>query len=186
MGVNILKVGVSKNPPVVNLDGKTMLQDMAQSRFFTISIADMNGNNPMGIPFGNYTCLPLKNMTYTMQGIDIMTLSVGLFKDIPIPVGLRLPKLSLTLTDTDEDTIENQFRDWYNLYTPNNYGCVGYLEDLVKIMTYRSYKVDGTPNKAFKAPVILADDFTYTRDYETNDLKTMEANILIVGEGQVI
>lgn len=185
-----LKGQVSHNTKaVVSLNSIVSQLDMAQSRYFTIQIFYTNSSGTkeyMGLNFGKKTLMPVNNITYTVQGIDVMTLSLGIFKDIPIPVGLRLPKVSLSLNDTDDSIIEKQFRNWYNSFSPDpNFGYVGYLNDMVRYMTYKSYKVDGTLDFSFTAPIILEGDFTYTRSYEANDLRVMEAQVIIVGDGKL-
>jgi hypothetical protein len=177
------KISASNNDSesILTLDGIGSKITMAQSRYFTIEIE--------GISFvSGVSILPVKNITYTVTGLDIMALTLGFFKDLPIPVGIRLPKLSLTLTDTQEDSLEQKFREWFNSYKPanrtnNGRYSVDYLDNLCRKVTYKSYSLDGTLNFSVIFPAMLAEDFTYTRDYEANELKTMEVTLLIAGEG---
>jgi hypothetical protein len=165
----------SNNNTGLSLDIASAL-DMAQSRYFTVEIEGM------GLPLSkNGLIMPVQNITYTIQGIDSLSLSLGIFKDIPIPNGIRVPRISLSLLDDDKDTIQSQFKEWLKLYMPDM-GTVGYLSSLVKKMTYKSYGVDGTlnTNASFIADIMLDSEFNTTRDYSANDLKIMEAQVIIV------
>ena len=181
---NLKQVGTptnSKNKDSISLDSMISTLDMAQSRFFTITIEGM------GIQFNRNKdkLLPVQSIAYTLKSVENMQITLGLFRDVPIPTGIKLPKLSLVLNDTDQDEIQKQFEKWINLLTPTN-GYVGYLSDLVKTLTYTAYGVDGSVVGGFKAPVILSDDFSTNRSYESNELKTMDIGLVIVGEGQTI
>ncbi len=152
--------------------------DIAQSRFFKVALDGISLPTTYA-KAKDY--LPVKNISYTLIGTETMTVGIGVFKDIPIITGLRLPKMSLTLVDDDLDSIEKQFRDWYNKSVPSADGYVGYLSEMVKNLTYTSYNVKGDVSYTYQAEVMLTDDFTMTRDYETNELKSMEVNLIIVG-----
>ena len=60
------------NDAGITLNGITRNLDMAQSRYFTIEISGM------GIHIANSTdlMLPVKSISYTIQGIDTMSLSL--------------------------------------------------------------------------------------------------------------
>lgn len=168
----------------VGYKGSSLIKalDLSQSRHFTVELSGIQvppnlvGNNPLDQIDYN---LPVRNITYTMAGLDISTFSIGVFRDLPLPTGIRLPKISLTLLDTSTDSLEVQFRNWYRSMVPSN-GYVAYLSSIVKTLTYTSYNFDGSINEELRLPVVLADDITMTRDYEANDFKTFEVNLVVL------
>lgn len=181
----ILKGKVENIPDNSVSVGDLFSSDRAQSRFFTVTIDkfDSNTNNL----FENTTVtnkeiegLPVKNMSYIISGIDSMVLPIGVFKDVPIPTGKRLPKITLTLIDDRMDQIETALRNWCNVMIPSESGIIGYLDDMVGTLIYTSYDTSGDVNFTYQANVILTDDFSMSRDYETNELKAMEISLVVL------
>ena len=164
---------ISKN---INL-GNKFAMDMAQSRFFTVEI---EGFSQYDINLGG---LPVKSISYTITGIETMPLSIGVFRDIPIPIGKKLPKLSLTLADDNIDQLETQFRVWYDSMFPKaSTGTVAYLNEMVRRLQYTSYNTSGVLNFSYSANVILTDDISISRDYESNGLKEFEISLIILND----
>lgn len=153
--------------------GSVFSSDMAQSRFFTVNIDTIDNVNGM-------KSLPVKNISYTISGIDTMNLPIGVFKDIPIPVGKRLPKISITFNDDNLEQVESQLREWYESMIPTGSGIISYLDDMIGVLTYESYRVNGELNFSYRANVMLVDDFVISRDYESNNLKTLEISLIVL------
>lgn len=156
--------------------GEKFKLDMAQSRFFTIEIENISMYD---VSLGG---LPVKNILYTITGIETMSLAIGVFRDIPIPIGKRLPKITMTLVDEKIDQLETSFRSWYNVMIPSQTGTIGYLDDMVRKLQYSSYDTSGDLNFSYSANVILADDFTMSRDYESNELKGFEVSLIVLND----
>jgi hypothetical protein len=187
---NYAETGKSKSVSKENIEAisfkNAISLDMAQSRFFKVRLISPD-DKTVSLPVNNSVVtglLPVKNITYTMASTETMNVGVGLIKDLPIITGYRLPKISLTLVDDDLDTIEKMFRKWFDLCMPSgdvtktNY--VAYLEDIIYTLEYTSYQVDGKSNGTYTLQVMIADDFTMSRDYETNALKQMEVSLYIL------
>ena len=151
--------------------------DMAQSRFFKVRLStpEKDITNIAGMD-----CLPVKNISYTVTGIETMNLPIGVFRDIPIPIGKRLPRISMTLVDNRIDVIESQLRAWYVSMIPSKQGTIGYLDQMVGSLTYESYDTSGNTNFTYSAFVMLSEDFSMSRDYEANELKSMEISLIVL------
>lgn len=161
--------------------GELFLVDRAQSRFFTVTLSSLASSNIRIGVNGDIEALPVKNISYTITGIDSMSLSIGVFKDIPIPVGKKLPKITLTLVDDRMDQIETDIRSWCNdSMLPARTGMTRYLDDMVSTLTYNSYDTCGQLNFTYTASVMLTDDVTLTRDTESNELKSIEIALVIL------
>ena len=158
-----LKSGVIQN----EITGKVedlFASDRAHSRFFTINIDKLNGSNIL--TKGNISTLPVKNISYAVTGVDNMTLNIGVFKDVPIPTGKKLPKITMSFTDDAYDKIESGIRSWYDLIIPSRSGVARYLNEMVGSLSYKSYLYNGKVNFTYTAAVILADDLIINRSYE--------------------
>ncbi len=157
--------------------------DIAQSRYFTVSIEGINTT----VNGDNYfeQALPLKNLQFTMSSIDTMPVSVGIIKELPIPTGIKIPRAMLTLLDSDMCTIEKNVMDWYHECVPYNnkegyLGYVGYLSKMVRLMSYDSYTVSGKKFNSYKIFVIPVGDFSTTREYDGSDFKQMNLEVALL------
>jgi hypothetical protein len=139
---------------------KDIALDMAQSRFFTIEVEGITvpstlGSSAFDLKGKHSRALPIKSCSYSIISVDTRSLSVGVFRDIPLVTGVRLPKLSLSLYDTSDDDLEHAFRDWVGIMVPDDMGYVGYIDQMFKKMTYKSYSTDGRLVTSYVAPVTL-------------------------------
>ena len=174
-----LKSGVIQN----EITGKVedlFASDRAHSRFFTINIDKLNGSNIL--TKGNISTLPVKNISYAVTGVDNMTLNIGVFKDVPIPTGKKLPKITMSFTDDAYDKIESGIRSWYDLIIPSRSGVARYLNEMVGSLSYKSYLYNGKVNFTYTAAVILADDLIINRSYENNSLKEIEISLIVLSD----
>ncbi|MFA6358806.1 MAG: hypothetical protein WCY09_09150 [Candidatus Omnitrophota bacterium] len=165
----VLQGGIANTVSV----GNQFSADMAQSRFFTVNLDTIDNVNGM-------KSLPVKSISYTVTGIDTMSLPIGVFKDIPIPTGKKLPRITLTLIDDRMEQIESQIREWYEIMIPTGSGTIGYLDDMIGVLTYESYDTSGDINFSYQANVILTEDLTMSRDYETNGFKILEISFVVL------
>lgn len=154
--------------------------DMAQSRFFTVELGAPNKSKNKISTFKGMEGLPVKNISYTVTGIETMTLPIGVFRDLPIPIGKKLPTITLTLLDSGIDQIEMQLRDWFESMIPSSKNTISYLDDMVGTLKYKSYDTSGNPNYTYTANVMLTEDLSISRDYEANELKSLQINLIVL------
>lgn len=160
--------------------GELFSSDRAQSRFFTVTVDSLSSSNILVGVNKDIEALPVKNINYNITGIDTMSLSIGVFKDIPIPTGKKLPKITLTLIDDRMDQLETSIRYWCDTMIPSGTGIVGYLDEMITTLTYISYDTCGQENFSYIASVMFTDEITLSRDAETNELKAIEISLIIL------
>jgi len=172
----LLEIGIENitKPLSQQLD---MMVDKSLNNYFQISIKGIGSNKDSS----GRSYLPITNISYTMAGLETISLSIGVFSDIPIVTGNKLPKLTLTISDNSDDSIENDLRNWFGQTVLSEKGTVGYLADMVRDLDYSSYSPKGNLNFYRRFQVMLAEDFTTSRDYESNTLKTMDISLIVIG-----
>lgn len=169
--------------------------DMAQSHFFKVQIdgfdRTMMQHNVQSWNFkdnaivtrGYRHFLPVKNVSLSEVGVVTLNLPLGIFSDFPIAHRRKIGKLNITIVDTDDDWYEIELRKWYNKTVPDSNGYVGYMSEIIKRLTLKSYDTKGNENFTRYYSVMLTDDIQINRSYEANELKEISFNLAIVGNG---
>lgn len=159
---------------------------MAQSSYFKInidfltnSVMSSHGANNILKGIGNF--LPVKSMNFTPVSLETTTIPLGIFSDMSFITRRKVGKFNITIYDTNDNFYEKKLLEWYNLSVPNNRGYVGYMKDIVSNMLYVSYSTTGIVENTLNLEVMLAEDLNISRDYESNELKTITFSVIVVG-----
>jgi len=125
--------------------------------------------------------LPVKSINLVPVSIETTTLPLGIFGDMAIVTRRKLGKLNIVLLDDNDERYEKALRLWYKKTVPTS-GYVGYMNEIVRNLTYKSYSTTGENRIDLQYQVMLADEMSIARDYDANELKTISFSLLIVGE----
>ena len=157
--------------------------DMGREAHFTVEIEGITKPNMKysysKTDYGNF--LPIKSFAYTPVTVEHLSLTAGLFTDIPIPQYRKVGKIELSVQDTTDHFYENQFYEWYYKTVPDDLGCVGYLADTVRKFSYRQYNNKGELNATYFLEVLPDGGVQIDRTYENDGLKVVKISLVIVG-----
>lgn len=156
---------------------------MSQAAYFKVDIEklrapDMYSNTILAGNLQNF--LPVKSINYSVTSLEMTTIPVGIFGDMSIVTRKKLSKLNIVLLDNKDCTYEALLRNWYNKCAPDS-GYVGYMQDIVDTLHYISYSTSGQPQVPISLEVMPADDMVISRDYDSNELKTISFSVIVVG-----
>ena len=189
-GQMLVKGYVSKN----NTDDSTMLNGgvsdglrknlitMAQSAYYTVQLSRLTDTAFKTTKFGNY--LPVKSISYTLENIEAMAIPVGIFGDLTLPHRKKIGRINIVINDKSNDFFEKALRKWYNSSTGGDGPYIGYLSEIIDILTIKTYSPTGVLNDTLKYEVMLVDTINVNRSYENNSLKEISFSLAVVGRAK--
>jgi len=167
--------------PVKNISaselGSLFKRDFSLSFHFTVELTYSTSD----IESQSINLYP-QNITMKAGSINNSASKIGILNNFPMPDGINLPTISMTLLDNTFESTETKLREWFQVYSPAGSGYMGFLEDMVGTLTYTSYDHTGLCNFMCSLPVMLDGDLTYTRDYSSNDLKYMQLDLIVLSD----
>lgn len=124
--------------------------------------------------------MPLKSLNYSQGSIETMSIACGAFSDLALPFRKKCPTLAVEMYDHRSDFFEMKLREWHTMSVVTD-GFVPILESITKKVTIKSWATNGECNSTQTCDCLLADDISVTRDYSSNDLKTISFKLIVVG-----
>lgn len=185
-GDNVFQLSAEYNKDLS--DGNTMgafQQDIAQSRYFTVTVSEIRDKNNKPITFHTggafHDFLPVKNMSLSYASYDNLSVPLAPLSGIPLLNKKRLSVIRLSCYDTDDDIIEKALQRWEMRCFPGG-KYVAYMDDIAAKFQYKSYDVKGNLVFVKTLYVIPTDDYGVNRSYEENSEKLLTFSLAAVGE----
>lgn len=175
----------------------SFLYNIAQSRYFTLTLDKLTDNSGIPIKFklgkpsaNNYAkgkeintfndFFPVKNVSINHTSYHNMSVPFSVFGNIPLLHSASLPKITINAYDLDDDRVERAVSRWTNICFPND-RYVAYLSNAASKFEYISYDVTGRENFTFTFYVIPSDNVIVSRSYEENNEKIVSFSVVAVG-----
>ena len=168
--------------------------DMAQSRYFTLTISKLTFNGKpiqfkLGTPIVTKGALPnkfddffpVKNISVSFTSYNNMSIPFSIFGNLPILHKKSVAKITVNAYDLDDDRVERAVQAWEKECFPDS-NYVAYLDDVKAQFVYKSYDVKGKQNYSKTLYVIPADNVSVSRSYDDNNEKIVSFSIVAVGE----
>lgn len=155
---------------------------MAQSSYFTVQLSGIVDTAFKTEKFGSY--LPVKSINATLENIEAMTIPVGIFGDLTLPHRKKIGRINIVINDKSDDFFEHALRKWYSHSTGEDSPYIGYLSQIIKVLTIKSYSPTGVLNNTLKYEVMLVDNINISRSYGDNALKEISFSLAVVGRAQ--
>lgn len=189
-------IGVEEKRGVVDSDN-IFLKDMAQSRYFTLTLDKLRHNGkpiqfklatPSSADYANYSDVhvfndffPVKNMTMNFTAYDNLSIPFAIFGNLSILHRKRLTTITINAYDTDKDIVEEAVQKWEAECFPSS-KYVAYMADVASKFEYKSYDVTGKINYIKTLYVIPAEGVSVSRGYDDNSEKIVSFSVVAVGE----
>ena len=168
--------------------------DMAQSRYFTLTISKLMFNGKpiqfkLGTPIVTKGALPnkfddffpVKNISVSFTSYNNMSIPFSIFGNLPILHKKSVAKITINAYDLDDDRVERAVQAWERECFPDS-NYVAYLDDVKAQFVYKSYDVKGKQNYSKTLYVIPADNVSVSRSYDDNNEKIVSFSVVAVGE----
>lgn len=168
--------------------------DMAQSRYFTLTISKLTFNGKpiqfkLGTPIVTKGALPnkfddffpVKNISVSFTSYNNMSIPFSIFGNLPILHKKSVAKITINAYDLDDDRVERAVQAWEKECFPDS-NYVAYLDDVKAQFVYKSYDVKGKQNYSKTLYVIPADNVSVSRSYDDNNEKIVSFSVVAVGE----
>lgn len=183
----LFNLGISYNNNA-DLDGNglgSFQQDIAQNRYFTVTVSEIKDKNGKPITFHTggafHDFLPVKSMSLSYTSYENLSVPLASLAGVPILSKKRLSIIKISCYDTDDDIIEKAVQRWEQRCFP--YGkYVAYMDEVAAEFQYKSYDVKGNLVFVKTLYVIPSDDVNVNRDYDSNAEKLVHFSLAAVGE----
>ena len=152
--------------------------DMSRVYHFTVQIDQIPTNLPAHSVYSQF--LPVKTFKYSPMSVANENVDLGAFINFPLIKGREVGTLDISLVDTADRYYEKQVAYWYARTAPAD-GYAPYLEEIIGLLTYRSYNNLGTQLTESKLVVMPTDAYEIERDPEKNELNTISFKLAVVG-----
>ena len=183
-----LSASLGSNNTNSDLDGNSLgsfQQDIAQNRYFTVTVSEIKDKNGKPITFHTggafHDFLPVKSMALSYTSYENLSVPLASLAGVPLLSKKRLSIIKLACYDTDDDIIEKAVQRWEQRCFP--YGkYVAYMDEVAAEFQYKSYDVKGKLVFVKTLYVIPSDDVSVNRDYDSNAEKLVTFGLAAVGE----
>lgn len=166
-------------------NGNAFAEDIAQSRYFTVTISEIRDKNGDTITFHTggafHDFLPVKNMSLSYTSYENLSVPLACLGGVPLLNKKRLSVIRFSCYDTDDDIIEKAVQRWEMRCFPEG-KYVSYLDEVAATFQYKSYDVKGNLVFVKTLTVIPTDDVSVNRSYEENSEKLITFSLAAVGE----
>ena len=184
-GIDNSNKAVNIDPVIISDNGNTFAQDIAQSRYFTVTVSEIRDKNGDTITFHTggafHDFLPVKNMALSYTSYENLSVPLACLGGVPLLNKKRLSIIRISCYDTDDDIVEKAVQRWEMRCFPKG-KYVAFLDEVAATFQYKSYDVKGNLVFVKTLTVIPTDDVSVNRSYEENSEKLVTFSLAAVGE----
>ena len=176
--------------------------DIAQSRFFTVTIdkLEFSSGNPIKFKFPTPSekdylpkpprqseinvyedFFPVKDVSFNFTSYNNISIPFNAFGNFPILCRKQLPQITINSYDFGDDVVERAVRKWEEECFPNS-KYVAYLSEVTSKFEYISYDTTGRISYIRNLYVIPMGNVSVNRSYESNGEKIVSFSVIAVGE----
>lgn len=176
--------GVTNNSGISS-DSNIFAKDIAQSRYFTVTVEKLRDENREPICFHSggvfHDFLPVKSINLSYVDYENLGIPLASLGSIPILNKKRLSTIQIVSYDTDDDVIEKAVQRWEQICFPSSI-YVGYLDEISSKFEYKSYDVKGNLVFIRVFDVVPTGSVQVSRSYDANSEKLVSFTLAVVGE----